>query len=205
MKTILLVVLGLAALIGGYEGWAYHQRALGKLELAVADDVSVRKIEKARDVALVTLLTAQLDTARRSQDVAVGRERRRATTVLAADSAADVTDSTIAAAREAIEDSTTKAKLDSVALVVQRERQARDVERAESDSTIEAWRVTALRWRLVSDSTGALAGSRQRRIDALEAENRKIRSLLPSKTGSWLRLAATASTAVLACRHIVRC
>lgn len=204
MRKIVLVIVGFAALWGAYEGWAYHQRSLGRLEAAIADDVRVNDSLGKREKALERSIPGLLQIASKATDRAVAAERRRRATIVASDSAAAVTDAAIHSAEDAATDSTTKAKLDSVKLVVGEERAARNRERASSDSAIEDWKFTAVAWMHYADTAWALAGTRKGRIDALEAENKKIRALVPSRTGNALRVVSALSLTALAC-HFAKC
>lgn len=202
MRPIVLWVVVLAAAWGGYEGWAHYQRSLGKLEAAIADDVTVRTIERAKDAVLVVTISTLRDSAVRAANRAVLVERRRGAAVLASDSAAVHTDSVLHVAMGHASDSTTRQLLDSVASVVATERAVRTRERFASDSTIGAWKLDAAFWHRAADSTGALATSRLRQIAALDAQNQKIRALIPSKTGSALKTAGAIVLTVIACRQV---
>lgn len=210
MRSIVLGVLVMAAAWGAYQGWAYHQRSLGKLEAAIADDVTVAKAEKAKDAALVTLLIVQRDSAIKAGNRAVILERRRTVAVAVSDSTAGVTDSALDAAILATQDSIAKARLSAVAAVLAQERAARVRERFASDSTIEAWKGAAGKWRASFVTDSSLAASRLTRINALEAENKAVRKLLPSKIGGAVRTGGlvllTALATQQACsRQLVKC
>lgn len=205
MRQIVLGILVVAAVIGAYLGVAFHFEQVGKLKLMVADDVRVNAELKKKDVALTAYIPVLRDSAARAVARAVTTERRRTVAVAVSDTAAAATDSVIAAALQAAADSAEKARLDSVAAVVARERAARASERLASDSSIASWRATSNFWMRAADSTATLATIRLGRIDALEAENRKVRALLPSRAGSALRTAGAVVVTVLTCRYVVRC
>lgn len=205
MRQIIAGVLVVAAVIGAYLGVAYHFEQVGQLKLMVADDVRVNRELKKQDAALQAYLPFLRDSASRASTKAAAGEHRRTVAVAASDSAALVTDAAIHAAADQASDSASKARLDSVATVVARERRARNRERAVSDSAIGFWKASDALWHRAADSTGSLADIRARRVKALTAENDKLQSLMPSRAGSAIRTSAAVLLTVLACHSLVRC
>lgn len=195
MKTVAWVVAAFLVLWAGYEGWAYHERQLGKLEAAVADDVRVNKLLKKEDAALVTRISFLSDSSKAASAAVSRTAVARATSIVKADSARHGTDAAIHAASDATQDSTTRALLVAIGDSLAKERAASAAERIASTAHIVALERDTLAIRKEQKAADSLATVRRDRIDALDRENGKIRQMLPSTTGTWLKAAGVAGVA----------